>query len=212
VVFRTPAGLRSSAENPDQRAPLTVAARLPAPIRSRGRICKRRAESCFALALLCSRPLDAQQTPQVEHGVLNYTVNGVAVSKSVQRQTLVYDDYNGTFGGTYVVEAYNCTNPANNGKNAFVTVFNVVQSNSALNVSALITLSSGLGARTCNFNGTFSQFGRMANSVSTYSCTTGEAGTLAFIEMTRERIGILGRVIGTNNFGCSLRGNFAVLD
>lgn len=33
-----------------------------------------------------------------------------------------------------------------------------------------------------------------------------------FLEMTRERVGILGRFIGTNNLGCSLRGSFAVLD
>jgi hypothetical protein len=149
-------------------------------------------------------------SPTVSTGVLTYSVYGLNVTKNVHRQTLVADDYNGSYLGTYIVERTNCANPANNGKSAFLTAFNIMQSGSAMTMSAAIT--SGASTFSCAFNGNYSQTGRLGRFSANYTCSTGEVGTLDMQELTRERQGIMGRGNGTNNFGCTLRGTIAAVD
>jgi len=149
-------------------------------------------------------------SPAVETGVLTYSVNGVSVTKQVQRQTLVFDNYSGTFLGTYSVDRTNCSNPANNGRSTFLTSFAINHSTNAMTIVAAIT--NGIGTFTCTFSGAYSQAGRMAAVNSTYACTTGESGNVQFIEMTRERLGVLSRLKGTNNLGCKMSGSLSALD
>ena len=54
------------------------------------------------------------QPQTVAAGTLTYDVNGIIIVKNVTRQSLVLDDYNGTYLGAIHASAVNCTNPADN--------------------------------------------------------------------------------------------------
>lgn len=148
--------------------------------------------------------------PTVGTGTLAYSVYGLTVNKNLQRQTIATENYNGTYLGVYAVERYGCPNPANNGKSVLLTTFSVTQSPASMLIGATIT--AGIDIFTCNFNGSYSQIGRMASSHASYVCSTGENGSVDFFEMTRERLGIISRLRGTDNLGCSLRGGLSALD
>jgi len=50
----------------------------------------------------------------INTGTLAYTVNGVAVTKNVVRETLVFDDYSGTYLGALHGGTTGCTDPSGN--------------------------------------------------------------------------------------------------
>jgi len=149
-------------------------------------------------------------SPTVVTGVLTYTVFGTTIVKNVQRMPLGNDDFNGTYFGTYAIGSSGCLNPANNGKNAYLTSFSIAKTGNVMSISAAVT--AGGSVFTCTFTGTSGQLGRMTAVNATYACTTGETGTVVFSEMIREGVGILGRVRGSNNLGCTLEGSFSALD
>jgi len=134
----------------------------------------------------------------VATAVLNYSVDGVAVPKNVQRQTLVFDNYSGTFYGVYRVQTAGCANPANNQNVAIPTIFTVTQSGSSMTIIAAASNS------TCTSSGTYTQYGRIGQFNASYSCNSGEAGTVTFFDMNIQQFGLLSRVVGSNNLGCTI--------
>lgn len=143
--------------------------------------------------------------------VLTYTVNGVQVIKNVQRQTLVYENFNGVFTGVYEVTESGCANPAYNSTAKFLTILSISQSGSAMNISAQIT--NGAAVFFCSFNGVYTPTGSIGYYNANYSCSTGEAGTVTFAEMSAQRFAISGRISnGFNNLGCSVSGKFAAVN
>ena len=55
---------------------------------------------------------DASNT---DFATLTYSVDGVLVAKSIQRQLFAYEDFTGSYFGGFVYDQSNCANPANNG-------------------------------------------------------------------------------------------------
>lgn len=149
-------------------------------------------------------------SPTVSTAIVTYSVNGVQVTKNVQRQTLVYEDYGGTFIGNYIMLSSGCTNPANNGLRLVLVNMSITQGASSLAVSGQMVGEQGQFS--CEFNGDFTQSGRMSRSATTYACTTGETGSMTFRELTRGAAGFMGRMSGSNSLGCALSGSIAVLD
>jgi hypothetical protein len=135
---------------------------------------------------------------------LFYTVDGVAVQKSIERTTFRLDEYAGGYDGALVVTASKCTNPANDGTRTFPAALAITQTGTAM------TIVAALPARICTYAGTYSQSGRLGNLASTYTCTNGEFGTLFFEEMNVQRFGVMGRLFGVDNAGCRIEGSFAV--
>ena len=63
----------------------------------------------------------------IEEGLVDYTVDGIEVVKTVVRQLLVYDDYNGTYVGAMRTTKTFCSNPADNGSDTSFATIRVVQ-------------------------------------------------------------------------------------
>jgi hypothetical protein len=116
--------------------------------------------------------------PTVSHATLTYSVNGVVVTKAVQRQTLTFDNFGGTYQGMFK-QVLTCTDPAQNG--TFDVPVTLTISHDGGTAFTMISTSQGA---TCSFSGIYEQFGRMGYvPTQSYSCTDGTAGTFQLFEM-----------------------------
>jgi hypothetical protein len=113
-------------------------------------------------------------------GQLNYTVDGVAVAKSVQRQPLTLDDYNGTYIAVVIQTNSGCYDPADNGEGGGALLIDISQNATAMTMRT----EDPLVENTCTVSGTYAQAGRMGRFAGSYSCSTGDSGTATFAEMT----------------------------
>jgi hypothetical protein len=112
----------------------------------------------------------------VNTAVLTYSVDGVVVTKNIQRQPLTPDNYNGTYIVT-LADSSDCT--GNHTSNFPVTISQSGQSGQSMSQVWANPANGG-----CTFNGRYSQLGRMGQFDATYSCTNGDIGTLTMYEMT----------------------------
>ena len=143
------------------------------------------------------------KSPDLVHATLVYSVDGVTISKSIERLTLRIDDYAGDYAVSLALTASRCTNPADDGAQVIQGVMRMVQSPGSM---SLVVTASG---RTCTYAGPYVQNGRLGSVSSQYQCTSGEVGALVFEEMNVQRFGVLGRLWGTDSRGCHLEGRFA---
>lgn len=129
----------------------------------------------------------------VETGTLSYTVDGVAVTKSIQRQTLVNDDFTGHYLGSIHEHFANCINPANTINNATVdvpVVFDISQSGNAIAIVITTPPSGGV----CTYQGTFGQDGQMGSIANgTWHCDNGSFGRFVAFEAQVNITGFTGR-------------------
>ena len=122
-------------------------------------------------------------------GTLTYTVDGVSVTKLLTRQTLIFDDFSGTFQGAIHRTASGCSSPVNNTTTELSAGFFINQAN---NTTMSINTSDALGA-VCNYSGTLSQAGQMGSISGTYSCNNGDSGTFNMFELQVNISGITAR-------------------
>ncbi len=140
-------------------------------------------------------------------GTLTYTVDGVSVTKLLTRQTLVYDDYSGTFQGAIHRAASGCTNPMNNTTDELAAGLFIQQADTAMTVST----SDALGTM-CTYSGTLSQAGQMGSIDGTYSCNTGDGGNFNIFELQVGVSGISGRFAQSSNLtACLSNGWFGAM-
>ena len=145
---------------------------------------------------------------------VTYTVDGVTVTKSVQRLTLATLNLSGSYVGSFLSVQHSCTNPAANG-----TLFNgsgqftIVHNPAAPQVTITAVLSDNIVSFTCTYQGNYSQLGRIGSIQGTYQCTSGQAGTWNANEIELSTLGgILGRYSATNIApGCQITGGFGGL-
>jgi hypothetical protein len=145
---------------------------------------------------------------QIETGVLSYTVNGVAVTKNVIRQTLVLDNYAGHYGGGLHQDSTGCLNPALNGTVENIGILNVTQNGAAITLQSFPATGGS-----CSYAGTLTQFGQMAHVEGSYTCSDGGAGLFRIAEMQVNFTGLTGR-FSANSFtlpGCQFIGWFGGL-
>ena len=137
----------------------------------------------------------------INRATLTYTVDGVVVTKSVQRQTWRNEDYSGNYGGGYSLRATGCVPSSLDGVNE--NVGTIIVSQSGTSFTASIT-----GNPSCSFVGIYGQTGKLGEVVGTYTCNSGEFGTFDLFEVTPTISGFNGRMQGRNNFGCQWAGFF----
>lgn len=135
----------------------------------------------------------------LNQATLTYTVDGVTVTKTVQRQTWANEDYTGEYLGGYSVNDTNCNPASANGIEEAGGVLSVVQSGTAISVTAATSLA------TCTYTGTYGQTGKLGQVSGNYSCTNGVQGAFALAEMTPTISGFTGRIVGQNQF-CQFSG------
>jgi len=138
----------------------------------------------------------------VTTGTLTYSVDGIVVTKSLQRYLIRYDDISGSYYGGFVYTLSGCTNPANNGPTAEFSAIQVSQN--GLNVTIHESIASG---GSCNYLGTYSQAGQMGAINGTFTCSNGAIGTFQAFEVQVTISGIGGRFVGKNQF-CNTSGRF----
>lgn len=138
----------------------------------------------------------------LNQAALTYSVDGVAVSKTLQRQTWTNEDYSGNYAGGYSISATGCSPSYLNGLTEAAGFLTVTQSGTAFSMFS----SSNLG--TCTFTGTYSQMGKLGQVQGTYSCSSGERGNFDMFEMTPTISGFTARVQGSNQF-CSQWSGYA---
>jgi hypothetical protein len=145
---------------------------------------------------------------------LSYTVNGVTVVKSIQRQTWKFDNLAGNYLGGLVANATGCTNSANNGGILIFGSSLAVSQNTSSNAMTMTVgfFSSGGVASSCTFNGTYSQAGKLGTYTGTWGCTIGGSaynnGNFTMSEVSNTQRGINARFQGSDNLGCTYNGNF----
>ena len=141
-------------------------------------------------------------------GTLTYTVDGVQVTKLLTRQTLVNDDFSGTFQGAIHSTSSSCANPATNGTTELSAGLFVGQVNTSMSVD----ISDAQGIM-CNYSGNLSQAGQMgAINGGTYSCNNGDGGSFSMFELQVNISGLTGRFARSSNLtGCSSNGWFGAM-
>jgi hypothetical protein len=139
-------------------------------------------------------------------GTLSYSVDGVSVNKSVERQTWVGNNLGGLYLGGMVATGSPCTS----GSNTSILVFNQFSVTHTASNTVSIPVSffvSGGASATCTFNGTYTQAGKMGNIVGNWSCTTGNAGAFTISQIDVTIFGWNGKFTGNDQF-CTYNGNF----
>lgn len=145
--------------------------------------------------------------PSVAKGAVTYTIDGVTVTKQVERETLTLDNYNGTYVAALNLTQSSCSRPTDNGS------FNGLMNLSISQNGNTMSMSWGLPLGTCSYSGSYFQDGRMAAFSGSYTCSFGDAGSMNLIEMTN-RVGMVsGRISGqSSKIGCNYTGRFTGLD
>ncbi len=143
-------------------------------------------------------------SPLVDSGTVTYSVNGVVVSKSVVRQVLVADNYNGTYPGVIHGAVTGCFNPADNVTSENVVAAAVIQSGTSVSIG----LANGAGV-TCTFAGTLTPQGQFGKVSGSYSCG-GDFGTFEFFELNVGFNYMTSRfATSSTNLGCQTAGYIA---
>jgi hypothetical protein len=140
----------------------------------------------------------------IESGSLTFSVDGVTVTKQINRLTFKLDNYAGNYLGAYKLIATSCANPSDDGTFYYGAVFNITQAANALTIVA--TESQG---GSCTFPGDYMQFGQFGQSRGSFTCTNGIKGGHLIFEMNVTPGDFRGRILGTDNLGCSLTGNLS---
>jgi hypothetical protein len=133
-------------------------------------------------------------------GTLTYSVDGVVVTKNIERQTWAFENFTGSYFGGLVYDQSSCFSSANNGH---VEEFGGFQITHAANNTFTLVLQSNFG--TCSFTGNYSQAGHMGTVDANYACSYGINGTVTFYELERTGPGMTGRFFGQNN-ACNVAG------
>lgn len=131
----------------------------------------------------------------LNQAALTYSVDGVTVTKSVQRQTWSNEDYTGTYAGGYSVRYSACSPPSLNG-----VVEEAVGSISVNQNASSISFDISNGSNRCTFAGTYEQVGKLGQVLGNYSCVNGVGGTFSAVEMTPTISGFTARVSGQNQY------------
>ncbi len=135
----------------------------------------------------------------LNQATLTYTVDGVTVTKTVERQTWANENYTGNYLGGYSFRDVNCNPSSLNGIEEAGGLMTVTQNGSSL------TIALATAGGSCTFAGNYSQTGKLGQVSGNFSCATGAQGPFTMFEMTPTVSGFTGRLVGTSQF-CQFSG------
>jgi hypothetical protein len=140
----------------------------------------------------------------VTSAVLGYTVDGVTVSKAVERQTWRINNLTGTYIGAAIYQASSCSPAINNG--IITETGDLIVTTTA----TTLTMITGSAGTICTYVGSYSQAGRMGESIGNYTCANGVRGTYRLFEM-EAGYGITARLLAQSNVCNFIVGRFGAL-
>jgi hypothetical protein len=143
----------------------------------------------------------------VDTGNVTYTVNGLIVSKNVVRQTLVLDDYSGTYLAAVHTGITDCTNPGDDlAPTDFPLLFTITVTQSG---SSMTVTMSALGLSQ-TISGVLSQSGQFGTVLGTYTDSTGDAGNASIAKLVVQENALTGSFTqNSTNDACHVVGYFA---
>jgi len=102
-------------------------------------------------------------------GTVRFTIDGVAVTKLIQRWTFRFDDYTGVYRGLYkVIESCGDAPATTTYTDATITI------TQAANSITIATIESN--GNSCTYSGDYTQSGQFGQSVGRFTCTNGLSG------------------------------------
>lgn len=119
---------------------------------------------------------------------LTYTVDGVTVNKTLTRYTFRINNLNGGYVGATSGVRSNCTPISDNGRVDTILTMLVNQNNTTFSMQA-VEQSGG----SCNYNGVYSQAGKLGGVSGSYSCSNGHNGPFEIAELEANPNGFTGR-------------------
>jgi hypothetical protein len=129
-----------------------------------------------------------------DFATLTYSVDGVVVTKSVERQLWAYEDFSGSYYGGLVYDQSGCASPSDNGHVEELGPFQIDH-----RADNTITLAVQSNFGNCTIVGSYSQLGHMGTVDANYSCSYGISGTMTLFELERTSAGMTGRFVAQNN-------------
>jgi hypothetical protein len=146
----------------------------------------------------------------VSTGTLSYTVNGIPVSKQIQRQTWTGENLSGNYLGGLTANGSSCGNGATNGPVLIFDTLTVTHTGGQVTARVNFFNSSGT-ASVCTFSGAYGQTGRLGNVTGSFSCTfgttPGNQGTFTISQIDAGVNGFNGNFQGSDQF-CNYNGFF----
>ena len=142
-------------------------------------------------------------------GTLTYTVNGVSVTKQIQRQPIRSDNLSGHYLGGLTANGSGCSG-VSNGPILIFDNLSVTQNGGALSMTVNFNNAAGTGS-TCTFTGTYTPQGRLGAASGNFSCTfgtsPGNSGTFSLSNIDASITGFSSSFSGHDQF-CSYSGQF----
>ncbi|HET7033638.1 MAG TPA: hypothetical protein VFJ48_10975 [Casimicrobiaceae bacterium] len=111
---------------------------------------------------------------------LTYSIDGVAITKTLNRFSLSNLDFSGSYTGAITYQTGNCSSPALNGR----TVVDYGLTTVTQSTNSVAIVLHGTNA-TCTFSGNYLQLGSWGNAGGTLTCTDGSTGQLLIAAMQR---------------------------
>lgn len=151
------------------------------------------------------------------NATLTYTVNGVTVTKAIQRQTLTAYALSGTYSGSIAGSVSSCANPANNGNVGArfnLTVAQVADASATLTFNFVDTAHNGM---VCTLSGPLTHYGGLYTITNAqYTCTgaglsTGNIVAAAVNLFDQTGQGVDGKWTATTSTGCSQTMRFSAV-
>ena len=134
------------------------------------------------------------EASSTDFATLTYSVDGVFVSKAIQRQAWASEDFTGSYYGGLVYDQSGCTDPNSNGH---VEEFGAFEISHVIDNTFTLSLQSNFG--NCTITGNYSQLGHMGSVDASYACSYGINGTMTLFELERTSAGMTGRFAAQNN-------------
>jgi hypothetical protein len=140
------------------------------------------------------------EASSTDFATLSYSVDGIFVSKQIERQLWAYENFTGTYFGGLVYDQSGCAMASDNGH---VEEFGAFQIDHPATNAFTLSLQSNFG--NCTVTGNYSQLGHMGTVDANYACSYGINGTMTLYELERTSSGMTGRFIAQNN-ACQVAG------
>lgn len=127
-----------------------------------------------------------------------YTVNGVTITKTIERQSWRLQDFAGQYRGAIVGTYSGCS--ANNGPYESVSTFSITQNGFGM------TISEAGDGYTCSYEGSYSPSGKAGYLEGSTFCSAGASSTFVISQMRVGQDHMAGKIVSRSGSTCTFTG------
>lgn len=143
-------------------------------------------------------------------GILQYTVNGAPVTKSISRYAFQGEDLSGNYLGGLTATGANCTAANLSGPILIFQTLTVQQANQQVSMNVQFVSNQGQASQ-CTFAGPYTAGGRASSVQGNWSCNingqAANAGSFTLSQIDATQSGFTGKFHGTDQY-CTYDGQF----